>query len=602
MKISKTQFLNIMKFDYLKWLKSNQEDEVIIEFNKDLKIDELIKLENNQKSKAFIESLYNDDEEELNNKIDLKLEMLMPYYQELEMISGRAIKDKFGGNVIYSLETYNQKRFNYKNHEFDFYCFLDGYQEDEDTIRIFETKATTSSKFSKLTFKTNDKENLDFFIKGKDNIYYPQLDFKNHGSSDYYKKESSLVNKFDTRGSYIYDLLFQKYVIDHAIKTNKKVEYYLVILNHEYVHDGKIDGFGKPVYSNNIVRFYNLTSLLNKKTTNIEKDIKIAIKIINEFQNKQRNLTTSDLARFHFNDIDLSNFPNKNSILDYTYRHHGFKDNEGNKYTVIDLLKMGYRKAIDVPYELLNRSNNIIQKKAIETNKPYYNKEKIRAGIKLLKYPIYHLDFESFNAPLPRFKGESPYSQSLFQYSIHIERSPGKCNKEQDNYYYLAGDHSDHRRSLLKSLLYVIKPDGGSVLVYNVSFERSRLKELQQFFPEYFNELEDIINRLFDLQHLVEGNSKLYLELGFNQKEASLYNFYHKDLGGSYSIKKVLPLFSNLSYEALDVKDGIEAMVTYNSFPNLGKEEFNKEYQALIEYCKQDTWAMFEILNKLREI
>ena len=269
---------------------------------------------------------------------------------------------------------------------------------------------------------------------------------------------------------------------------------------------------------------------------------------------------------------------------------------------MIDLLKMGYRKAIDVPYELLNRSNNIIQKKAIETNKPYYNKEKIRAGIKLLKYPIYHLDFESFNAPLPRFKGESPYSQSLFQYSIHIERSPGKCNKEQDNYYYLAGDHSDCRLSLLKSLLYVIKPDGGSVLVYNVSFERSRLKELQRFFPEYFNELEDIINRLFDLQHLVEGNSKLYLELGFNQKEASLYNFYHKDLGGSYSIKKVLPLFSNLSYEALDVKDGIEAMVTYNSFPNLGKEEFNKEYQALIEYCKQDTWAMFEILSKLREI
>ena len=47
-----------------------------------------------------MESLYNDDEEELNNKIDLKLEMLMPYYQELEMISGRAIKDKFGGDVI----------------------------------------------------------------------------------------------------------------------------------------------------------------------------------------------------------------------------------------------------------------------------------------------------------------------------------------------------------------------------------------------------------------------------------------------------------------------------------------------------------------------
>lgn len=601
MKISKTQFLNIMKFDYLKWLKSNREEEVIIEFNNNLELDELIELENKQMNNEYVSKLQ-EDEEEIIKIDDLKLKMLMPYYQELEMISGRAIKNKFGGNIVYSLDTYKQKKFNYKHIDFEFYCFLDGYQEDDETIRIFETKATTSSKFSKFTFKTNDNENLDFFVKGKDNIYYPHLDFKNYESSDYYKKESKLFNKFDEIGSYIYDLLYQKYVIDHAIQTNKKIEYYLVILNHEYVHDGRFDELGKPVYLDNIVRFYNLTSLLNKMITNIEKDINLSIKIINKFQNNQKNLTTSDLANFHFSDIDLSNFPNKNNLLDYTYRHHGFKDREGNKYTVIDLLKMGYRKAVDVPFELLNRSNNEIQRKAIETNKPYYNKEKIKAGINLLKYPIYHLDFESFNAPLPRFKGESPYSQSLFQYSVHIERLPGICNKDQDNYYYLAGDHSDHRLSLLKSMLDVIKPDGGSVLVYNVSFERSRLKELQQFFPEYFNELEDIINRLFDLQHLVEGNTKLYLKLEFNQEEASLYNFYHKDLDGSYSIKKVLPLFSNLSYQSLDVKDGIEAMVTYNSFPTLNKEEFNKEYQALIEYCKQDTWAMFEILNKLREI
>ncbi|HHT55061.1 MAG TPA: DUF2779 domain-containing protein [Acholeplasma sp.] len=602
MKISKTQFLNIMKFDYLKWLKSIQEDEVIIEFNKDLKIEELIKLENNQKSKAFMESLYNDDEEELNNKIDLKLEMLMPYYQELEMISGRAIKDKFGGDVIYSLETYNQKRFNYKNHEFDFYCFLDGYQEDEDTIRIFETKATTSSKFSlkgnNFFFTTlDDKVKHEFFIKDKEDIYFPYEDIKKLKNSDYFKNEKKLFNKFDDRGHYIYDLLYQKYVIENAVKTKKKIEYYLVILDHEYIHDGKSD------YPNEIVRFYNLSSLLNKMMNVIKDDINETINIINKYNNKDNiNLKESDLASYYYSDIDLTNFPSKNNLLIYTNRHHGFKDEKDNKYSVIDLLKAGYRHAIDVPYELLHRENNKIQRRVIEENKPYFNREKIRQGIKLLKYPIYHLDFESFNAPLPRFKGESPYSQSLFQYSVHIERKPGICHKDNDNYYYLAKDHKDNRLSLLESMLDVIKPDGGSVLVYNVRFEKARLKELQQYYPKYYNELEDIINRLFDLQHLIKGNKSLYLSLGFDKDDASLYNYYHQDLEGSYSIKKVLPLFSKLSYDTLDVKDGIEAMITYHSFPLLDEKAFNKEYQALIEYCKQDTWAMFEILNKLREI
>ena len=34
---------------------------------------------------------------------------------------------------------------------------------------------------------------------------------------------------------------------------------------------------------------------------------------------------------------------------------------------------------------------------------------------------------------------------------------------------------------------------------------KSSFKELQQYYPKYYNELEDIINRLFDLQHLIKG-------------------------------------------------------------------------------------------------
>ena len=51
--------------------------------------------------------------------------------------------------------------------------------------------------------------------------------------------------------------------------------------------------------------------------------------------------------------------------------------------------------------------------------------------------PIYHFDFETFGCPLPRFQGEKPYQQSVFEFSLHIEREPGVCDKEKDNFIFL---------------------------------------------------------------------------------------------------------------------------------------------------------------------
>ena len=67
----------------------------------------------------------------------------------------------------------------------------------------------------------------------------------------------------------------------------------------------------------------------------------------------------------------------------------------------------------------------------MESHQPYIRKDKIKLAIDSLNYPIYHLDFETFPCPLPRFKGETPYTQSLFQYSIHIEKEPGVCDKDR---------------------------------------------------------------------------------------------------------------------------------------------------------------------------
>ena len=48
--------------------------------------------------------------------------------------------------------------------------------------------------------------------------------------------------------------------------------------------------------------------------------------------------------------------------------------------------------------------------------------------------------------------------------------------------------------------------------------------------------------------------------------------------------------------------NGTQALVTYAMFSNMTKEEREFKYKSLIEYCKQDTWAMVVILDKIREL
>ena len=143
-------------------------------------------------------------------------------------------------------------------------------------------------------------------------------------------------------------------------------------------------------------------------------------------------------------------------------------------------------------------------------------------------------------------------------------------------------------------------------MVYNKSFEKTRLHELAAFFPKYKKELDNINEHVFDLLEVLNGSSALYddilnTKLKEEQKKKPDFTYYNNLMHGSFSIKKVLPLFTNLTYKNLVVKNGTEAIVTYGSLPYLTKKEYDEKYLALRVYCRQDTWAMVEILRGLRE-
>lgn len=605
MKISKTGFINLIRCDRFAGLEEiyRKKGDSLVSFSEDL--DDLMTAENIEKRNILLDDMWDleDEERDLLQKDDPQFEVMMPFYNEIEVISAKSIKDKFKGDLIFNTDTFKQKSFKMEKEGYHFYCFLDGFLDTKDGFSVFETKATTTRKFLAMAIKGDP-----IFDYNDEGVLCLKKDLGYITDEKYDQKEERLYDKYSQEGRYVYDLAFQRYVIEHSegFKKNNNQKYYLAVLNSEYVFDGAYDEDGKAIYSNDIIVFIDFTRITENLMPIIEADMKQVIFNLNRMLASPvpigRYCQRKDRKQCKFYDICFSIMPKQNNLFTYLDSHHGFKDEEGNKRDRFDLINEGITNLLDIPESWLTRPNNVIQRKVVESKEAYFDVAKIRAGINQLRYPIYHLDFESFPGPLPRFKGEKPYAQSLFQYSIHIEHAPGVIDKHKDNYSFLAKDHSDCREELIKQMIDVIKPDGGSVLVYNIAFEKTRIKELGEMFPKYKNRLEDISDRLFDLMDIVKGNTKFYESIGYEKDRAKTINYYDSALNGSYSIKKVLPLFSNLTYDELEVANGSEALAAYGRFPLMDEKTFNETYHNMLEYCKQDTWAMVEILDKLREL
>jgi hypothetical protein len=385
-------------------------------------------------------------------------------------------------------------------------------------------------------------------------------------------------------------------------------------MNHQYVFDGVYDHENKPVYSDDIILLVDVSAITEQMMPILTHDINHVLQRIDEMHVEPVPLGKHCFYKKDkecpFVPICFKHVPKEDHILTYLDRHHGYVyEKKGETIDIWDILNEGHTHALELEDALLDPNQykspnriikNRIQKetvahfKTFQNEQPYVNQKIIQKIINTFRYPIYHLDFESFPAPLPRFQGETPYMQSLFQFSIHIERKPGECDIDKNHVGFLSNSHQDQRRALVEAMLNVIKEDEGTIIVWNDSFEKTRIKELARLFPEYEERLLDIHDRIYDLMKVFKGDKDIQGE--------SMMNYYDRRMQGSFSIKKVLPLFSHLSHQALDVKHGGEAMEVYAHFPDYDNDTFNQKYQALIEYCKLDTYAMVEILRRLREI
>lgn len=621
MAVTKTDFINFTKCPrYIALAEIKKE-----RLEADVFYDDYKEAEKQEQIQELLSSMYEINEEgeeiDLVDKVNRQLEAMLKYYNQVEIEAGRIAKDMFGGKTVYAEDTHNQECFDFNRNGIKYMCYVDVYNESDDKINIIEVKATTSKKYVELLGNYPKSDKYSIFLK-KDNIHYLKDELQDYDIEaempleKYTELRAKLFDRYGI-GGYIYDLAVQRFIIEGEYKESnnteklKDIKYYLAVLNCDYIFDGTyIDG--KPFYNkdeegNEIVTFFDMTKVTEEYQSIILNDVEMLEKSIREMNPEACRLgkwcgyKKQNCCKF-FDKICGAKIPKKNSSLSYIHNGFGFKDLSGNRIKGLDLINEGYINMLDIPEEWITSDAHRIQREAVMFDTVHLDKEKLEVGLKQLKYPIYHLDFETFPCPMPRYKGEWPYIQSPFEFSLHIEHAPGVCDKDKDNYVFLATSHEDEREELVKKLIEWIDPDKGTLFAQNVAFEKGRIKELAKIFPNYKEPLMKMYDRGFDLLWLVNTKSSFYEDLGFDKTRAKLFNFYDKRLSGSFSIKKTLPVFSDLSYDNLVVKNGTEAIVEYANYPYMSKEEFNLKYKALEIYCKQDTWAMVVILDELRKL
>lgn len=655
MKISKTLFKNLMRCPNFASILdmyrnrgahsvklisgfSNQEINEGINNLESVEIDSIFSEQSEEIIEVFSHLFDEETGEDLTEVTSAQLEAFSDTFVEVERLAMEQAKTMFEGELIASTDTFKQKMFSYVEEGHTFYCYLDGYIEENNSIKVFEVKSTTSKEFNDICLSIRKSKNcsgakLPLFIKDNSGImqyvgdsYIGQkIDQHEVTLEELTKTKKKLYSPYSHCGKYIYDLAIERYFIEHSILQSgvealPKIEYYLVILNSDYIYDGYEEN-GEKVYRTSsdgerLFKFYNLTTLTAELQEDVNQKQRNIFRYLDELTLANNRLSIScefkKTTQCKFNKVCFNCVLKDGSILEYLGRHYAFKslvvDEKGKQRTlsIYEMINDGHYM-IDDCRDYITKIDNIIQYDCYTQNMEYLDKPRILASLKAIQYPIYHLDFESYNCPLPRFFGEKPYTQSLFQYSLHKEVSPGVCDIVKNHTEYLAPDHQDHREDLIKSLINDIDlSNGGCVMVYNQNFEKTRLHELAAIFPKYKKELDNINDHIYDLLFVLKGNKKFFenildpVELEELENKPQ-YAYYNNKLHGSFSIKKVLPIFTNLTYKTLEVKNGTEAILTYGMLPKLTEEEYQKKYLALRIYCRQDTWAMVEILRGLRK-
>lgn len=246
---------------------------------------------------------------------------------------------------------------------------------------------------------------------------------------------------------------------------------------------------------------------------------------------------------------------------------------KGGKSLARRLLAEGFDDLRDVPAERIPKGKLALIHRVTVSGVPHLDADAARKKLEALPYPRFFFDFETIDFSVPIWAGTRPYEKLPFQWSCHVERSPGQF--EHTEFLDVSGDNPV--RACAEGLLHALETEG-PILAYHDSFEKGVIRDLAKRFPDLHDGLMAVHARFLDLEKAVRGC------------------YYHPDMMGSWSIKKVLPTVApDLDYAKLEeVQDGGGAQEAYVKAidPSVSLERREELRKRLLTYCGLDTWAM----------
>ncbi|HOX29730.1 MAG TPA: DUF2779 domain-containing protein [Candidatus Paceibacterota bacterium] len=280
--------------------------------------------------------------------------------------------------------------------------------------------------------------------------------YSKYGNWDIYEVKSST----EVKDIHLIDLAFQKICFeDNWFKIGKL---FVVYVNKDYIRQGAID-------HKKFLKIEDVTRAVDVLIKNVGLNIETAHKILgNKAEPKVKMLKQCHSPYgCEFADHCRKSLP-EDSIYDIAGSLSGEK--------LEALLDRGIIDLKDVPDGIITHKNSINHIKAVKTGQVFIDAKAIKEELAQLEYPLYFLDYETYGPAVPLFDGYKPYQRIIFQYSLHVKKSP---NSPLEHYQYLSTKISDPTAELAGSLSGIIG-DKGSVIAWNKSFEMGCNREMRE--------------------------------------------------------------------------------------------------------------------------
>lgn len=429
------------------------------------------------------------------------------------------------------------------------------------------------------------KEEVDGYLSQKvPAIYQPSFvvdgfiircDFlvwnKKTGKWDLYEVKGTNSKKDDGGPrDHISDLAFQTVVLErYGVDVGKK---YIVHLNNEYVRDEEIE----------VEELF----VINESTGQVKEKLhetEVAMEKAKKYLNQEKEPVSGCDCHLYGRSNHCATF-NRSHPEVPEYSIHDLSRIGSSPAKLIGFVNDGVYKIEDID-DVSNFSAN--QQNQIHTHKTgeeIIDAEEIQAILDGYHYPLYFFDYETFAPAVPVFKGYKTYQRMPIQFSLHIIDKKGGALRHVD---YVHTENSDPSVAVAKLLTETIDPEG-TVLAWNVGFEKGVTTELAERLPEYSKTLKRICKQMKDLRDVF--TKQLYV---------------HKDFRGKSGVESVMQvLVPEMNYDDLPYTGADVGYVWWNDIVNDGttQEDREEKIHLIREYCKQDTLVMVKIWEVLTKV